>query len=160
MYDLEEALRRPAHLDEQGLIGWQAINCEIGAAAFFGDDRLVMAATDEESLRDQEPEQLLPNELGVWSLRDARWLSRAKVSEPVGSIMPLDEHACIGFHEHPKTIDLRTGEVLAVWPEVESGKQLTAFALGSPTPPQLALDPARKRFRRRFFRQHSHRGDW
>ena len=147
IYDLREALSRPAHLDEQGAVGWDAVNCEVGSAAFFGDDRVLVAATSEEQLDEDEVEgKLQPRELGLWSLKENRWLSRVEVAEPMGTIMPIDETVCLSLYEHPKLVDLRTGDVTGRWPQIDSGTQVQSILTAATLPPPTALDPACRRF--------------
>jgi len=84
-------------------------------------------------------------ELGVWSIDRRLWLSRCRPAERVGTLMPLGD-AVVGFHGHPKLIDLSTGEILLSWPELPSGNQASAIVYGDTPPPALALDRRTARF--------------
>jgi len=146
-YDINEALRRPEHLDEPGLVGWDDFESEVGSTAFLGSDCVVVAAAVEDPRDEDEPETgPLPRELGLWSIAENRWLSRVNVDGPIGTIMAIDRTSCLSLYEHPKLIDLATGEVTASWPEIESGTQVDSFVTDRMDVPPTALDPAHRRF--------------
>ena len=63
--------------------------------------------------------------------------------------MPLGDSA-VGFHDYPKLLDVRTGEIAAQWPELRTGHQDSSIIWSQPravglTLP-LALDPELRRF--------------
>jgi hypothetical protein len=122
-----------------------SFGAEIDAAAFLGNDHVVVSSTSE-VVNDEPPiSGLRPLQLGVWSIAESRWLSIAPLQEATGSIMPWKEWV-ISFHEHPKAIELATGKVVHVWDQINSGKQIGSIELGEPPPPVMALNPRKGRF--------------
>ncbi|MBY0397823.1 MAG: hypothetical protein K2X91_15320, partial [Thermoleophilia bacterium] len=99
-----------------------------------------------DSLRDRPGGGLRAGMIGVYDLDAQRLVSAARLEDEAGTLMPVGEGHVIGFHEHPKLIELATGRVVARWPDLASGRQLSSILRGGPTPPPLALDPERGRF--------------
>jgi hypothetical protein len=118
---------------------------EIDAAAFLGNDHIVVTSTSEVVNNDVPISGLGPLQLGVWSIPDSKWVSVVPLQEATGSIMPWKEWV-ISFHEHPKAIELATGKVVHVWNQLDSGIQIGSIELGEPPPPVMALNPQRGMF--------------
>lgn len=154
VYDVAEALDNPSILDTEGCrpicSGWGDIVAEVEAAAFIDDERLLVT-TDPEAERfdegDRNDSGLGHGELGCWHLEDQRWLSRAKLGQHSGPIMPLDEHV-VTFYEHPRLRLVETGEVVAEWPDIATGRETDSIFgwAGSEKAPPMAFDPPNRRF--------------
>jgi len=71
------------------------------------------------------------------------------LAEPAGILRPLGTHA-ISFYDHPKLIDVTTGEVVHRWTEFRTGRHRSSCGLtplqGHDATPPPALDPLRSRF--------------
>ena len=118
---------------------------EIDSAAFLGNTHLVVSSAPEDSGGTPHPNDLLPKQLGVWSLADRRWESKVDLSEPTGIIMPWNEWI-VSFYDHPKLVERATGRIVHRWDQVFSGKQVGPIDLGNPPPPPMAIDWQRGRF--------------
>jgi hypothetical protein len=61
----------------------------------------------------------------------------------------MGTHA-MSFYEHPKLIDITTGEVVQRWTEFHTGRHRSSYRLtplqGDDATPRLALEPQRHRF--------------
>ena len=57
-----------------------------------------------------------------------------------------DSEFIIGFHEHPKLIEIASGKVVKRWSELDSGKQNSSIIWHEEKLPPLALDSNRMRF--------------
>jgi len=149
VFDLEAALRDPATLDGRGMMGARSYVAEVEFAAFDGAEHLLVMGSTEGEVFDEDPDALGPGELGRWSFRDAGWESRVRLPEPAGILMPMATHA-VSFYEHPKLIEVATGQVVHRWTEFRTGRHRRSFgfqtAAGDDATPALALDPVRRRF--------------
>jgi hypothetical protein len=147
VYDLEEALAHPETLDGPGVIPLGAISGEVASATFLDNEHVLVATSDEEPLDNdwQRTGALGPRELGVWALSEHRWVSRVPLEKPLGTMMPLGTHV-VGFYEYPKLIEIATGQIVAQWPDLRSGKQESSVIADVGLIPPLALDPAGGRF--------------
>jgi hypothetical protein len=81
------------------------------------DDRVVMAASAEESLDSGASGTLSPGELGVWSIATGSWQHRTAATHPIGTMIACADQI-LALHSHPRLVDLPTGTVLAEWPDV------------------------------------------
>lgn len=118
-----------------------SFGAEIDGAAFLDNDRVVISSTDE--IVDAEDgfsgSKIGPMQLGVWSIPEARWVSKVPTTGVTGTIMPWKDWV-IAFYEHPRVIELATGKIIHIWSEINSGRQIGSIQLGDPPPPVLALN--------------------
>jgi hypothetical protein len=155
VFNVQEALKNPSHLDGRGLEfdTW----AQNSSAAFAGNDRLVAALwddireddheeDDETEAPDHDPRQSPNRDLRVFGLKEARLLSTVHPEATPGTIMPVGEEYVIGFYEYPKLIRLLSGAVIEGWPHVRAGRQSSSIIWGIDPVPPMAFDPARSRF--------------
>lgn len=136
VFDIEAALSRPESLDENHGLRLGETMIEAHAAAFSTANRLIVAA---ENYNDEA------HSIGVYDLSEGCLVSAAPLDEPAGTLMPVDDMA-LGFFEHPKLIDVRSGKVIRRWPEIDSGSQNSSIIGQADAPPPMALDPQNRRF--------------
>lgn len=118
------------HLDEPVLsIGTD----EVEAAAWLDADRLLVTTDD-------------PLEIGVWSLTAGQCVERTSLPEHAGTLMPVGDEHFVGFHEHPRLFETRTGRIVERWDSIASGTQTSSIIGYVDPPPPIALDPAGRRF--------------
>jgi hypothetical protein len=101
---------------------------------------------EPKEVEEDERALLEPRVLAVYDLKAQQLRSSAPLEEPAGMLMPVGEDFVIGFYEHPKLIDVKTGKVVMRWPNIESGKQDSSIIWGIPKLPPIALDPQHQRF--------------
>jgi hypothetical protein len=153
VFDVSAVLDDPRHLDSRDFVS-VAASAEISAAAFLDDDRLLItcAATkdvyglDDDSWEAADMPDASSASISLYDVVSKRLISTAQVSESIGTVMPLDEEYAIGFYKHPKLIHVPTGEIVARWEDVSTGRQLSSIIHGIDPLPPVALDPAGKRF--------------
>jgi hypothetical protein len=152
VFDLQRGLAEPTSLDHDPLFGFGYAGFDIEAAAFSFGGVVVLATSDAVDVLDDDYGEFAggigPREVVRYSPTERRILSRARVSEPVGTIMPVgpEGELAVGFFEHPKLFDTRSGEVIARWPDLSMGRQAGSIIRGIELPLPLALDPIRRRF--------------
>lgn len=152
VFDVARALADPAHLDDGAATEPMPVRGEADTACWLDDDRIAVWTNDEEAFYEEseaEDETLGPESLGVWSLGEARWLSRSPAKEPLGTMIGLASGRLLALYDHPRLVDPSTGVVVAAWPEIRTGLEKGAIigsSLGgmSRTPP-VALDEPRRR---------------
>lgn len=150
LFDLDAAIRDPSQLDRFGVFdSWDFADGDVESAAFEGNDLVVVFMNpngESWELHGEGRSQL--GELGRWSLREKRWISRTRLDEHLGRLMPVGDFV-VSFFEHPKLVDTRTGEVVFRWSDLASGNERTSIWLGGEeknTRPPLAVDPMNARF--------------
>ncbi len=145
LFRLETAIVDPHSLDD--LKEFPSQPTETGTACFCGSDRLLIATSDE-SLNDGElgENEIGPNSICLWDIPNAKILSQTKLSEPAGTLMPINEEYAVGFYKHPKIISLRTGEIIHRMEELNSGLQTSSIIHHIAQVPIMAVDAQFKRF--------------
>jgi hypothetical protein len=120
-------------------------NHEIDSAAFLGKQHVVVSAVANYQGENTRTGDLLEAQLGVWSLKERKWISQVDVGPPIGMLMPWREWV-VSFYENPKLIELVTGKIVKQWGDIYSGKQIGPIDLGNPAPPPMAIDARNGRF--------------
>lgn len=121
---------------------------EVSSATFNDSGHLIVtSAKGAEDYFDDEPgERLRPGMIGVYDLDQQSLVSLAELEEEAGTLMAVGLHHVIGFFDHPKLIEVKSGRVLCRWPELKTGQQTSSILWHKPLPPHVALDPGSGRF--------------
>ena len=147
LYELGRALEDPTSLD--AVNSGPPTDAEIAAAAFAGDDLLLVASSKEGEGFDSEPEipVLGVGQIGAFDLVGHRYLSLAPLDQDVGTMMPVGTDHVVGFFGHPKLIEVASGRTVLNWPDLLTGSQSSSIIWHHVDAlPPLALDPAKARF--------------
>jgi hypothetical protein len=146
-YDVAEALRDPAHLDSvehyaplkgnTGLV-------EESFACWQTNDRVLVGTSDTLNENDPEP-RVHPYGIAVYDLASRSFVQSVGIGEVSGPLMPLGQNHAVCFYRHPKIVDLRSGEVVARWEDIDTGNQRSSILYDSQLPP-LAMDVEHRRF--------------
>lgn len=141
--DVQRAIESPESMDLDNQLelpdAWED---EVAGADFGSGAELLLCGGEPYEPPPSAP--VFPRSIGLYRVETRRLERRVPLAEPEGRLMPLGELA-VGFHRHPKLIDLRTGEVVRRWPEIETGDQLGSIRSEGVGPP-LALDAKHRRF--------------
>lgn len=153
VYDLRRAIEQPESLDADPRKDFplSRTGVMIASAGFSGSDLLLVTSIDDyydpDDVDPTEEDLLEPDSIGVYDLYARSFRTKARLTEPAGTLMPLGEDYAIGFYQHPMLIDLKTGAILRKWEDLNSGAQLSSIIWGHKEKlPPLALDPVNKRF--------------
>jgi hypothetical protein len=140
VFDLDDALTDPAVLDGRGVLPLDpGTDAEVVSACWLDGDRLAVA-TGEEFLDDEETPALGPQELGVWSLSEKRWVHRNRVDFSIGTLIPRGD-TVVSLYGHPRLIDVTTGVSMAEWPAVEVSLRDGSYGVTHIPTPVAALHP-------------------
>lgn len=145
VFEVPRALEAPETLDDPKFFQLDEWGAELYGAAFGAPGQLLFTGDGVEDATFPQHAEQGSGSIGVYSLTERRVLSLAPLEESAGTMMAVGEYV-VGFHQHPKLIELATGRVVARWPELSTGLQTSSIRRHLPSPPPLALDPARRRF--------------
>ncbi len=108
----------------------------------------MVISTSLETFSDGEfaSNEFQPNVIAVWDIADQSIISQAKVSEPVGTLMVINEDYAVAFYQSPKLIELKSGEIISRLPDISSGKQNSSILHHIDKLPPIAIDATGKRF--------------
>ena len=145
LFSIEEAIKNPASIDDSELFPSQAV--EMSTAA-FRNDGCILVSTSQETFSDgaYAENEFEPNSVGVWDIANRSIRSKVAIGEPAGSLMPISDEYAVAFYQHPKLVNLRTGEITCRLPELNSGEQTSCIIHHHKLPPPIACDVANKRF--------------
>jgi hypothetical protein len=137
MWAVASVLADPARLDRMGID--IATSEEVSAIAFIDESHLIA------SLRNDERDDAV-HHLAVVRATDGQVLRQVGYPGATGPLYPVGPDRVVAFHQHPRLIDSRTGEVLHEWPGLQTGLQTSSIIHHLPPLPALALHPQRAMF--------------
>ncbi|MCX4781179.1 WD40 repeat domain-containing protein [Streptomyces sp. NBC_01264] len=144
VFDLAAAVAGAAELDCRGRVSQpDGQGGEVVAACWLDGDR-VAVATGEVVLHDEggeQPAALGPQEIGVWSAAEERWLHRSPLGFTAGTLLACGGDRVVSLCGHPRLVDARTGSVLAEWPEVPVSHRVGSYGVPHVPTPVVALHP-------------------
>lgn len=108
---------------------------EVCSAEFLSDDLIVMSLFQDL----KEP----IHELGLFSIEKGAFIKKVEVGFQLGTLIPFNEDYVIDLYEHPKLIDLNSGEVKQRFEAIDSGNQ-TSSRIYHEIPP-IAVDYEKQR---------------
>ncbi len=126
VYDLEACLQNPHLLDAVTTL--PRIQTEVCSADFIDDERVLLMSSPEDGIGDTTVDDPLPpNHLCIYNLRTCTYSPPVRLHCPFGRVVAIDEHYAWDLFLHPKIIDLRTGESIAMIESILSGEQHSAI---------------------------------
>jgi hypothetical protein len=144
MFDLQAVWEQPSCLDKVECPGLQDFG-EVSSAVFLGDDSLLVSENSDQ-VTYGEGEQRSQAKLRQIYLPDGTTKNQFNIDLAAGVMMPLGDQHVVTFYQHPQVFDLMSGQLIASWPEIDSGKDTGCITGHLPKAPAMALDPQRKRF--------------
>jgi hypothetical protein len=147
VYDLPAALHQPETLDRYTwkLFDMSVVQTEVSGACFVGDD--VIVSTSPGPDEPAEPDDLAANMLARWSMCQERFLWRVQLREAAGDLLPIGD-GVLALFRHPRLYDAATGELLAHWPDLNTGEADGSIVGNRPFsgPARVAVDERGHRF--------------
>ncbi len=129
VFDLDGALTDASVLDGKGILPlYEAVGAEVEAACWLDDDRIAVAASDDEPLGDDEPDALAPGQLGIWSIAAEAWLLKVSVDRPFGNLLACGDQV-IAMYEYPQLLDPVSGRVIAEWPNIRTSRRRGSYGV-------------------------------
>ncbi len=120
LFDIEACVSNPHLLDRGDSID---VTVELCSASFIDNDKIVVCASKEEPMNDEDPESILPGQLAIWDFKNDEVNLAVDVAVPIGNVFTIDTRYCWDLFDYPKIIDLSTGEILDKAENILSGKQ-------------------------------------
>lgn len=144
VYDVDLALRDSTHLDGRGVLKWEAVDAEVEAACWVGPSTVFISGNPDEEALNDEGDGLQPGEFGLWSVEQETWVFRHHFGSHTGTLHRLGDRV-LSLYDHPKLIEPGSATVIAEWPELKSGQQISSIVWKQQFQP-FALDEANSRF--------------
>lgn len=150
IYNLEQVLKEPALLDKSS--SYFESSSEISGACFLNNTTLLLCSeTGAEDFDEGEPEEerrspMRPGTFGVVDLAAKKLTRTIPIPTKIGTMFALDDKHVLGVYEHPKVVNIESGEVVESWPELKTGKQMSSILQNSEPIPPMAFDKENRRF--------------
>jgi hypothetical protein len=143
VYDVEAALKDPAHLDGMGVpVRAQA---DESSATFLDERRLAITQEDERET-DDDAGPSASRALRIFDIETGAELATLKPAQKPGTMMAVGAEHLLSLYEHPKLIHLPSNAIVHSWPEIRSGTQVSSIlTIKECIPPPIALDPTNRR---------------
>ncbi|MGA2229445.1 MAG: hypothetical protein ABSH22_00835 [Tepidisphaeraceae bacterium] len=146
VWRIDEALADPSVLDSERQPS-RACDCEISSAAFIDEQRILLTSSPKaEAFGNEKIPVFGPGHLAVFNLDSNIFETISRIDEPIGNMLWLGDGNIVSFYENPKVIEVKTGEVVFRWPDINTGKQDSSIIHHLGPPPPLAIDHVHKRF--------------
>jgi len=145
-YNLDECLIDNAKLDNTA--SNLPINGEVCSARFISNSKLLVSLTNEPALNDEiieTEDQLFPMQIGIINLDTLKLEKKAEITQDTGDLIPINEDQAWSLYNHPKIIDLNSGEILFEHKELNTGQQNSPIIHGLDFVPTYAYDSLNRR---------------
>ncbi|MEV6282957.1 hypothetical protein [Kribbella sp. NPDC051770] len=135
----------PGPLDGDGVLPLAlAHDADIVAGCWLDADRVVVAAGEDLGGAEDDAAVLGPRQFGVWSYAESAWVHRHRTEYVLGWV--LGQGNClVSLSGHPRVLSVRTGELLAEWPDIPLPERVASYGFDVEPAPVAALDPTGKR---------------
>jgi hypothetical protein len=153
-FDIGEALRNPAHLDQSDNTAPGSFHiglAEHASACWQTDERVLVGASSEEEDATEVVEtnasalRLRPRGIAVYDVISRSLVRSVVLDEVAGTMMPLGESHAVCFYKRPRVVSLDSGETILRWDDLDTGSQMSSIIWEKKFPP-LALDSEKGRF--------------
>ncbi|MEJ2881088.1 hypothetical protein [Pedobacter sp. GR22-6] len=129
LFNISECFSNPLLLDQSSIS--PKYGTEINSATFIDNERILIAASDEEPF-DDENEPILPQKnLAVWSFKTNELTAPVKVKGEFGNLFAIDEKRAWDTFKYPKIINIQTGDIECELDHINSGEQLSSMFYGN-----------------------------
>ncbi len=143
-WSIAEALADGRALDAVGS-PYRFVDAEVNDAVFVDSERLLLSSSPDAENFGNNDSPLRAGTLSVFNLQNDTFESTATLEETTGPMLWLGNDLVVGLYEHPKIINVRTGQVVFRLTEVATGKRSGCIFDRSNSLPKLALDPPHRR---------------
>lgn len=125
LFNIEKCITEPKLLDKGRSI--PKVTSEICSASFIDNNRILVCASNEESMDDENEEPIPSGHIAIWNIEKNEISSSVKINGEFGNIFAIDDKKCWDLYNYPKIIDLKSGEVIDKMEEIDSGKQASSI---------------------------------
>ncbi|QEC61027.1 hypothetical protein [Mucilaginibacter ginsenosidivorans] len=114
---------------------------EINTASFIDNERILIAASDEELFDRKKPPALPQKHIAIWRFLHNDLSAPVKVDGEFGNLFPINDSRAWDMYKFPKIINTETGEIESKIQDIDSGLQASSIFSNSITnSPQIQFD--------------------
>jgi hypothetical protein len=130
LFDIKACIGNANLLDNNGLSPKDG-PFETCAASFISDTEILVGSSDETD--DNFP----GNSIAVWNFKQQTLTSPVKILGEYGNVIAINNNYAWDFFDHPKIINIHTGEIVDTCKEIMTGKQKSSIIHHIDEAPQI-----------------------
>ncbi|MES2279193.1 MAG: hypothetical protein V4592_24390 [Bacteroidota bacterium] len=123
VFNIADCIKTPQALDIYPV--FFPDGAQICTASFIDNENILIGSSDE--LINEENIVMPQKSVAVWNLKTKEFSKPVKVTEEFGNLFAIDDNIAWDMFKYPKTIDIRTGEILDKVDYVNSGDQRSSI---------------------------------
>jgi len=138
LFDIAACLKDPPLLDESSI--YPNFGTEINSASFIDNERILIAASEEEPLDDETPPALPQEHIAIWNFISNELTVPIKVNGDFGNLFAINDKQAWDMYNYPKIINIQTGEIESKIEDINSGLQSSSIFSDAIKAPQICFD--------------------
>lgn len=139
LFEIAECFKNPLLLDKSSL--FPDFGTQINSASFIDNERILLAASDEEPFDDELPPILPQKNIAIWNFTKTEISTPVKVDGEFGNLFAINDKQAWDMFKFPKIINIQTGTIESKLEDINSGLQSSSI-LGEDIEkfPQICFD--------------------
>ncbi len=125
LFNIAGCFHNPLLLDTRHL--YPDFGTQINSASFIDDDRILIAASEEEPFDDVNPPDLPQKHIAIWNLVNDEISVPVKVEGAFGNLFAIGDTHAWDMFKFPKIINLQTGQIEHKLENINSGEQISSI---------------------------------
>ena len=125
LFDIEECFKNPILLDKSSL--FPDFGTQINSASFIDNERILIAASDEEPFDDEVPPILPQKHIAIWNFIKNEIFKPVKVEGEFGNLFAISDNQVWDMFKFPKIINVQTGLIESKFEDINSGLQTSSI---------------------------------
>lgn len=125
LFDIAECFKNPLLLDKSSL--YPHFGTPINSASFIDNNRILIAASDEEPFNDAAPSALPQKHIAIWNFSKNEITTPLKIDGEFGNLFAINDMLAWDMYKFPKIINIQTGEIKSKLEDINSGEQISSI---------------------------------
>lgn len=139
LFDIAECFKNPFLLDSSSLS--PDFGTQINSASFIDNERILIAASDEEPFDDEVPPVLPQKHIAIWNFTKNKISTPVKVEGEFGNLFAISDKQAWDMFKFPKIINIQTGIIESKFEDINSGLQTSSILYSDiKDSPQICYD--------------------
>jgi len=138
LFDIAACIENPLLLDKSSL--YPAFGTEVNSASFIDNERILIAASDEDPFDDETPPILPQKNIAIWDFLNNDLSVPVKVNGDFGNLFAISDKQAWDMFKYPKIINIQTGEIESKIEDINSGLQNSAIFSDVTKSPQISFN--------------------
>ena len=122
-FDLEACLANPLLLDRQQ--NPPSLDYEVSTASFITDELILLGVRDDAEYFEEDADNagIRKSQIAIWDTQHNSLVDTLVLNYKIANLMVVDNLQAIDLYQFPKLINIKTGELIAQFSDIDSGAQ-------------------------------------